>query len=581
MTEKEISALSFPFFPLRIDPQNIFPLVEWGCLQFLVVAMPVKRQRPLLVGGITLTIAIWLLETLNHAFGEWSVYAVFLGAAGGIVWWVKRKTEQKPGLQLPQLIDLSVVKQALAEAEKVIKQLVTEVEDPQEPVSPQVKPQVSLLQSQVSQIATDMHRKEIRLLVMGAKGSGKTALIQQMQSDWAAQSSQTLTFSEASSFAVVAQSDQSDLHVDTLVQQQAMAADLVLFLVTGDITESEFQAVRQLAASKRTLLVLSKQDQYLPEERSLILNRLQQRGQIVMSTTDVVAIAAAPNPLKVRQHQPDGSVKEWLEEQKPDVACLTQRLDQILQQESQQLVLNSSFNYAAALRTQARTVLNDVRQARAMPVIEQFQWIAAGTAFVSPLPSMDLVATVAINAQMVVDLGTIYRQKFSLQQAQKSAATLGSLMLKLGLVELSTQAISTLLKSNALTYVAGGCIQGVSAAYLTRVVGLSLIEYFHSQEPNLTLVEASPLAIERLSQILQRVFQQNQQMSFLQAFVNQAFDRFYAPQTQPQLAAATTPPFSISHPSLLTPNQEVKVLEQNRTDTRLPVPSLDSTLPSS
>jgi uncharacterized protein (DUF697 family) len=567
-----------PPFCLSIDPRTAFPLVEWGCLQFLVVAMPAKRQRPLLVGGITLAFGIWLLETLNHALGEWSVYAVFLGAAGGIVWWVKQKTDQKPGLQLPQLIDLSVVKQALAEAEKVITQLVTEVEDPQEPVSPQVKPQVSLLQSQVSQIATDMHREEIRLLVMGVKGSGKTALIQQMQSDWAVHSPQPLNFSEASSSAVLAP---IGLDAEWVAQQQAMAADLVLFLVTGDITESEFQAVRQLAASKRTLLVLSKQDQYLPEERSLILDRLQQRGQAVMSISDVVAIAAAPNPLKVRQHQPDGSVKEWLEDQKPDLASLTQRLDQILQQESQQLVLNSSFNYAAALKTQARTVLNDVRQARAMPVIEQFQWIAAGTAFVSPLPSMDLVATVAINAQMVVDLGTIYRQKFSLQQAQKSAATLGSLMLKLGLVELSTQAISTLLKSNALTYVAGGCIQGVSAAYLTRVVGLSLIEYFHSQEPNLTLVEASPLAIERLSQILQRVFQQNQQMSFLQAFVNQAFDRFYSPQTQPQLAAATTPPFSISHPSLLTHNQEVKILEQNRADTRLPVPSLDSTIPSS
>jgi hypothetical protein len=55
-------------------------------------------------------------------------------------------------------------------------------------------------------------------------------------------------------------------------------------------------------------------------------------------------------------------------------------------------------------------------------------------------------------------------------------------MLKLGLVEVTTQTIGSILKGNAFTYVAGGAVQGVSAAYLTRLAGLSLIEYFQEQE---------------------------------------------------------------------------------------------------
>ena len=330
----------------------------------------------------------------------------------------------------------------------------------------------------------------------------------------------------------------------------------------------------------------------MPIDRQTVLEQLRLHMGAVLAAGDVVPIAAAPNPIKVRQHQPDGAVKEWLEAQPPALTDLTQRLEQILAQESQQLVLASSLNHAVTLKTQAKTVLSDVRRTRALPVVEQFQWVAAGAAFVSPIPTLDVVATAAINAQMILDLGTLYRQKFSLQQAQKMATTLGSLILKLGLVELSTQAIAGLLKVNALTYVAGGCIQGVSAAYLTRIVGLSLIEYFDAQEPNLTLTEASPLAIERFSQIVQSVFQKNQQLTFLQNFVWQAMERVVSPTASQQSELTVIPPLSIptapAEPlrlplkaaalsEALGERQEVSMLDENRSSVRLSVSSLDPT----
>ncbi len=508
--------------------------------------MTEKRGYPFLVGGAILAGSIGLLDILNHTLGDSGLWMVLLASAGGAVFLLWRKPQPKVMRSpLPQTVDTVAVRRALAEAEKVITQLGVEVSDPQEVAFEAVKPQMNWFQAQVSQIASDMNRDDIRLLVMGAKGSGKTRLIQEMQTLWTRKFTRPLSFVEAPSLF---EPTENGLAAEALAQQQAIAADLILFLVNGDLTDPEFQMVKRLSVTKRVLLVLNKQDQYLPAERQTLVNQLQRRGRGVWSPEDVVAIAAAPNPIKVRQYQPDGSVKEWLEEQTPDIAALAQRLEQILQQESQQLVLKSSFASAQALGVQVKTVLNDVRRTRALPVVEQFQWIAAGTAIASPLPAMDLVATVAINAQMIHDLGTIYRQKFSLQQAQKVATTLGSLMLKLGLVELSTQAIASLLKSNALTYLAGGCIQGISAAYLTRVAGLSLIEYFNIQEPNLTLSEASPLVIERFSQILQRVFQQNQQLTFLQTLANQAMDRFSAALPQPQLAAASDPALFTSPP---------------------------------
>lgn len=550
--------------------------------------MTQKRDYPLLTGGIFLALLVGLLELLGSTFGDWSIYALLLGSVGGVTLWLRYKPTPKTSGALPQAVDTAVVQRALADAEKVITQLGVEVDDPQEAGSLAAKPKVSLFQSQVSQIAADMNREQIRIVVMGAKGTGKTTLIQEMQSGWTTFSPFSLSFSEAPSPFTASDNGAS---ATALVAQQAIAADLVLFLIAGDITESEFQALKQLSKTKRTLLVFNKQDQYLPDERQTLLSQIQRRGREVLKLEDVVAISAAPNPIKVRQHQDDGAVKEWLEDQSADIAALTQRLEQILQQESQQLILASSFTTAQALGVQVKTVLNDVRRTRALPIVEQFQWIAAGTAFASPLPAMDLVATVAINAQMIVDLGKIYRQKFSLQQAQKVATSLGSLMLKLGLVELSTQAVGGLLKSNAITYLAGGCVQGISAAYLTRVTGLSLIEYFSTQEPNLSLNEASPLAIERFTQILQRVFQQNQQTTFLGTLINQAMDRFSASFPKSPISVASDPtlftqpveetppagtPLLIPLSLPVNPAPELEPIAHNETVNRLAVSSIDT-----
>jgi uncharacterized protein len=107
---------------------------------------------------------------------------------------------------------------------------------------------------------------------------------------------------------------------------------------------------------------------------------------------------------------------------------------------------------------------------------------------------------------------------------------MGSLMLKLGLVELSTRAVTGILKTNAVTFVAGGMVEGVSAAYLTRVAGLSLIEYFEQQE--IALETGNSLNLEKLRQVLQTVFQQNQKLAVLEAFVKQGVKRLL-PEAKP------------------------------------------------
>ncbi len=489
--------------------------------------MSVNLRRPILVGGVGLSFSLWLLQSLHHSvsqLGEFGVLGIIaLGA--GLLLFQQKKSNTIDLSPVSSPLDRVTVEKAIAKAESLINQLEAETNNQDAGVQ---------LRQQVAQLTTELDRQEIQLAVTGGKGVGKTNLMQLLESIWLPQQQQRLSLKETPALFVG-----TDVEAETAAKEVALASDLVLFVTAGDLTDTEFQTLQQLkAANQRVMLVFNKQDQFLPTERAIVLQQLRQRVAGRLAAEDVVAIASNPAPVKVRQHQPDASVQEWMEEQTPDLTALSERLSHIVTQEGQQLVWASTVRAAAVLKAEVKTQLNQVRRDRALPVIEQYQWVAAAAAFANPVPALDLLATAAISAQLVKDLGEIYQQKFSLPQAQAAAKTLGSLMLKLGLVELSTQTIGSILKGHAFTYVAGGAVQGVSAAYLTRLAGLSLIEYFQEQEA--TDATGQAFNLERLGQTLQKVFASNQRAAFLQGFVQQVVGRLAPKSPQPELTGSET-----------------------------------------
>ncbi|MEH2137889.1 YcjF family protein [Nostoc sp.] len=467
--------------------------------------MVVKLQRPILVGGLGLSFSLWMLQSWHDSIvqvGEFGLLSA-LAVGGGL--WLFQQNRQKDSLEQlnGMLVDRATVESAIAKTETVINQLAQESDN---------HPALQTLREQVAQLFFELDRQKIKVAVTGGKSVGKSTLIQVLN-----QNLETQNLVSLEETAPLFRETADNLDADVLAE--VAKSDFVLFLTNGDLTDSEFQTIQQLkAANQPTILVFNKQDQYLADESASILLSLKQRMQ-----GNVVATAAFPIAIKVRKHEADGNVQEWMEQPAADIQQLTQQLGEVLAQQGQRLVWVTTMRKARLLKAEAKNWLNRTRRDRAIPIIEQYQWIAAAAAFANPVPALDILATAAINAQMVMDLGNIYRQKFSLEQAQTVAGTMGSLMLKLGLVELSTKAISTVLKSNAVTFVAGGVVQGVSAAYLTRVAGLSLVEYFQQQE--IAIDSGTGLNLENLRQTLQKVFQQNQQIGFLQGFVKQGVKR--------------------------------------------------------
>ncbi|MBD2725647.1 DUF697 domain-containing protein [Nostoc sp. FACHB-892] len=480
--------------------------------------MVVKLQRPILVGGLGLSFSLWMLQSWHDSIvqvGEFGLLSA-LAVGGGL--WLFQKNRPKDSLDEldGMVVDRATVESAIAKTETVINQLAQEVEN---------HTALEALREQVAQLLLELDRQEIKVAVTGGKSVGKSTLIKVLKEN--VETRNLVSLEETAPLFREVFREAGD-NSDAAVLAEVAKSDFVLFLTNSDLTDSEFQALQQLkAANQPRILVLNKQDQYLADESASVLLSLKQRMQ-----GNVVATAASPTPIKVRKHEADGSVQEWMEQPAPNIQQLTQQLDELVQQ-GQRLVWLTTMRKAGLLKAEAKNWLNGTRRDRATPIIEQYQWIAAAAAFANPVPALDIIATAAINAQMVMDLGNIYQQKFSLEQAQTVAVTMGSLMLKLGLVELSTKAISTVLKSNAVTFVAGGVVQGVSAAYLTRVAGLSLVEYFQQQE--IAIDSGTGLNLENLRQTLQKVFQQNQQIGFLQGFVKQGVKRLLPEVQQVEL----------------------------------------------
>ena len=469
--------------------------------------MVVKLKRPILVGGLGISFGLWVLQSWQDSIiqiGEFSLLS--LAAFGGGLWLIKQNNVvESSQTQHIIPIDRQTAVNAIASSEIVIERLAQES---------QSHFALDNLQERLAQLQVELDRQEIKLLVTGGKSVGKTTLVKELNSVFENFSQLTVDIQETSPLF-----SQVDEEADNKVLQSGDEYDFVLFAIDSDLTDSEFQALEQLKVrNQQVILVFNKQDRYLADERASILQSLKQK-----ISSPVVGIAASPLPIKVRKHHQDGSFQEWMEQVKPNLEELNTQLSEMLANQRQNLVWATTMRKALGLKAQAKDLLNEIRRDRAQPTIEQYQWIAAAAAFANPVPALDVLATVAINAQMIVELGELYQQKFSLEQAQNVASTMGSLMLKLGLVELSTKTVSTILKSNTVTFVAGGAVQGISAAYLTRIAGLALVECFQEQE--IAINSGSALNLGKLQQTLQSVFENNQQTRFLQGFVQKGIKR--------------------------------------------------------
>lgn len=136
-----------------------------------------------------------------------------------------------------------------------------------------------------------------------------------------------------------------------MAREISAQADLILFVIAGDITRTEYLALLELRqALKPLILVFNKIDLFPETDLDTIYQQLQQLSnqthKPLFTPDEIVLISAQPQPLPIRIELPDGSVGEEWEYPAPMIQPLQEKILQILNREGKALLALNSLTQA-------------------------------------------------------------------------------------------------------------------------------------------------------------------------------------------------------------------------------------------
>ncbi|MEL7316605.1 MAG: DUF697 domain-containing protein, partial [Cyanobacteria bacterium J06559_3] len=250
-----------------------------------------------------------------------------------------------------------------------------------------------------------------------------------------------------------------------LARAIAEVADLILFVIAGDITRLEYDALVQLRqASKPILLVFNKADQYPDVDRQAIYTTLKDERLKALISPDEIVLAAADPLMAVNIPQADGRLKPTLQRGQPQVAALRLKILEVLDREGLSLVALNTLLYANELN---ETILNkklQIREQAAQDVIWKGVMTKAIAVALNPVTVLDLLTGAVIDIAMILTLSRLYGLPMTQAGAVKLFRTIA---LELGGLSVSELVVTLGLSS----------LKGLLGASAPATGGLSLAPY--------------------------------------------------------------------------------------------------------
>lgn len=349
--------------------------------------------------------------------------------------------------------------------------------------------------AEIEAISEKLQLSEIHIAAFGRVGTGKSSLLNallgcevfstsplhgetqsQQRSQWDSVNSDHVVLIDTPGI------DELDGEArEELARSVARISDIVLMVCEGDLTETEYQAVLNLAQRQRPLLlVLNKSDRYGKHELDALLTHLQERCKAVIEPENIMAVSANPRPEQLIRVDEAGNEHLSQRPRKPDIDSLKLRLWGILEKEGKTLAALNAALFTSELDGRIAGRIVQARKTVADRMIRNYCLAKGLLVAVNPVPVADLLAAAGTDVAMVLHLGNVYGFKLSRREASKLLLTISAQMLLLMSAYWGVNMVSAAMKtisagmSSALT--AGA--QGSLAWYATYITGRAAESWF-------------------------------------------------------------------------------------------------------
>ena len=197
---------------------------------------------------------------------------------------------------------------------------------------------------------------------------------------------------------------------ETLAREVARTADLILFIVSGDMQRREVQALSELRShQKPIILVFNQIDRYPETDRQQIHAKLEdERVKGLIHPEDIVLTAARPDPIRIKIQQPDGTSKIVWERPAPVIEPLKARILDVLEREGKALVALNTLLLAGDLHEEIVRRKVRIRDDAANRLIWNFSLAKGAAVGLNPIPVADLAGGLAVDVGMIIALSKVY-----------------------------------------------------------------------------------------------------------------------------------------------------------------------------
>ncbi len=252
---------------------------------------------------------------------------------------------------------------------------------------------------------------------------------------------------------------------EEIARQIAKQADLILFIVAGDLSKLEYLALSTLRqVGKPIILVFNKIDQYPEADRQAIYEKIRdERVKELLWPNDIVMVAASPL-VSQAVRSVDGSLRVKRYRDKPQVEALKLKILEILHQEGKSLLALNSLLYADSVNEQIIERKMSIRNEAAEGLIQKSVMTKAITVALNPVTALDLLTGAVVDVAMILSLSHLY----GIPMTQSGAI---ALLKKIGL------SMGGITASDFLASLGLGSLKGLLGFSVPITGGASLLPY--------------------------------------------------------------------------------------------------------